>query len=209
MKWKDVGVTAGFILTISAPLLADTPSRPALAVRIYNSAGVSTEDLRVATVEAETILQAAGITVAWMDCWHRDRESPGAPEHCRQPLERNSLTIRLQDAAATTKRIVSMGYSLVNLPDRAPFLATVYPDLVASVARSASVDARPLLGRAIAHEIGHLLLNANGHGDAGLMREKWTRLELQKNKRSDWEFLHQETSIMLAAVATRVSEAAR
>ena len=209
MNWKNVGATAGLILTVSASLLAEPPSAPALAVRIYNSAGVPAEDLRVATLEAETILHAAGITVSWMDCWHRDRESPGAPEHCRQPLERDSLTLRLQDAASTPTRIVSMGYSLVNLPDRAPFLATVYPDLVASVSRSASVDSRPVLGRAIAHEIGHLLLNANSHGDAGLMRKKWTRTELQKNNRSDWEFRNQETSIMRAAVAARVSAAAR
>ena len=81
-----------------------------------------------------------------------------------------------------------MGFSLVNLEKGVPFLATVFVDLVASISRSAAVDFRRLLGWAIAHEIGHLLLNTSRHADQGLMRADWSRGELRQNKATDWAF---------------------
>jgi hypothetical protein len=210
MKWNAVGAVVVGLLTIPALLLAEHRPSPGLAVRIYNNVGIAPHELRVATLEAESILQAAGVTVSFMECWHRDAEPAMASDTCRQPLSANALTLRLPAAASTPKgKIVSMGYSLVQLNDRAPFLATVYSDLVGSVARNANIDPLPLLGRAIAHEIGHLLLNTTSHANAGLMREKWTRTELQKNDPVDWEFRDQDTQIMRSAVSTRLSEASR
>jgi hypothetical protein len=45
-----------------------------------------------------------------------------------------------------------------------------------------------LLGRAIAHEIGHLLLRSNAHAESGLMREVWTAEQVVRNRREDWTF---------------------
>jgi hypothetical protein len=213
MDWKDVGATAAVLLVFSTSLMADPQTTSNLTVRIYNNAGISPEDLRLATLEAEHILRKANITTSWVECWYRTTESPRATEHCHEPLGSNTLTLRLQAAtSAAATKVVSMGFALVNLQDRAPFLATVYSDRVEAVARSANVDTRSLLGRAVAHEIGHLLLNTNRHADAGLMREKWTRVQLRENDPLDWGFLDQEPIIMQAAVAARnaaVSEASR
>jgi hypothetical protein len=204
MALKDVGATAAVLLALSTSLPAEQQTVAKLTVRIYNNAGILPDDMRLATLEAEHILRSAAISASWVECWYRDTESPRATEHCQESLGNNTLTLRLQAATSVaTTKVVSMGYALVNLEDRAPFLATVYSDRVASVARSADVDPRLLLGRAIAHEIGHLLLNTNRHADAGLMREKWTRIELRKNDPMDWEFLDQEPVIMRAAVAAR------
>lgn len=209
MTWQAVGAVA-VLLTIPSSLAAEPPPDATLAVRIYNNVGISPDDLRIATLEAETILQAAGVTVSWMECWHRDAQPAGAPDICGGPLEGTALTLRLPvPASVRTSKVVSMGYSLVRLEDRAPFLATVYSDLVSTVARNANVDSRILLGRAIAHEIGHLLLNTTRHADTGLMREKWTRGELQKSDPLDWEFRDQDRMIMKAAVSTRLNAASR
>jgi hypothetical protein len=43
-----------------------------------------------------------------------------------------------------------------------------------------------LLGRAIAHEIGHLLLGTASHACAGLMRARWLTGELQRDWPLDW-----------------------
>jgi hypothetical protein len=77
-------------------------------------------------------------------------------------------------------RFVSMGFSLVGTPGAAPFLATVYVDRAESVARGAGIDPRRVLGLAIAHEIGHVLLNSNSHAPSGLMRADWSRTELRR-----------------------------
>src|SRR5439155_23282002 len=99
-----------------------------------------------------------------------------------------------------------LGFSLVNAADgSAPYLATVYADLTADVARRAGVDSRELLGRAMAHEIGHLLLGTNEHAATGLMRAAWSRAELRRDHTPDWQFLPGEVEQMRAAIAKRNS----
>jgi hypothetical protein len=60
------------------------------------------------------------------------------------------------------------------------------------VSRRTGLDAPELLGRAIAHEIGHLLLRAPGHAQSGLMRPLWTDEELSQNRPGDWTFSEAE-----------------
>ena len=100
-----------------------------------------------------------------------------------------------------------MGFSLVNSRNGVAHLSTVYSDQVASVSRRAGVDARVVLGRAIAHEIGHLLLDSNQHAKAGLMREIWSQSELRRNNPADWSFQDEEARIMRAAVSSRITAA--
>ena len=204
-----VGALVAVLLTTPSAVTAET--RPStLTVRIYNNVGISPEHLRVATREAETILQAAGVSVFLLECWHRDAEPADAHEDCRRAPDGQTLTLRLPAAPSSrSTRMVSMGYSLVQVGDRAPFLATVYTDRVMTVARDANVDPHRLLGRAIAHEIGHLLLNTTHHANGGLMREKWTRSELRNNDPLDWEFRDQDMRVMRVAVSARLNEAAR
>jgi len=60
---------------------------------------------------------------------------------------------------------------------------------VTLVAGRTGVDEATLLGRAVAHEIGHLLLGTSQHADAGLMRAHWSDRELQQGSEADWTFL--------------------
>ena len=58
---------------------------------------------------------------------------------------------------------------------------------------AAAVDVKPtsigtLLGRAMAHEIGHLLMGRAAHAVRGLMRPRWTRAEVARNVKADWGF---------------------
>ena len=111
--------------------------------------------------------------------------------------------LRLQRApAANRERFASLGFALVT-PDTLPFLATVFADLAEGVARRAGVSSRPVLGRAIAHEIGHLLRNENNHSKDGLMRATWSQAELRKKGGAGWQFQDEEAETMRAAVARR------
>ena len=98
-----------------------------------------------------------------------------------------------------------MGFSLVRAVDAAPFLSTVYVDRVESVARASGIEARRLLGLAIAHEIGHVLLNSNSHATAGLMRADWSRDELRRSDAGAWRFLEGEAAHLRTAAAQRQS----
>jgi hypothetical protein len=59
-------------------------------------------------------------------------------------------------------------------------------NIVLTRAHEANVDSGRLLGRAIAHEIGHLLLGTSGHANRGLMRARWLTGELQRDWPLDW-----------------------
>ena len=87
-----------------------------------------------------------------------------------------------------------MGFSLVATPGATPFLATVYVDRAESVARGAGIDPRRVLGLAMAHEIGHVLLNSNSHAPSGLMRADWSRTELRRQDAAAWSFLETEAA---------------
>lgn len=66
-------------------------------------------------------------------------------------------------------------------------LSTVYVDRVDWLAQQARADRGTLLGRAMAHELTHLLLGSNDHTAAGLLRDRWTAEELVRNRPEDWQ----------------------
>ena len=97
-----------------------------------------------------------------------------------------------------------MGFSLVSGSKEPAYLSTVFVNVVWSVAHGAGVDPRDLLGLAIAHELGHVLLNTNSHARTGLMRANWSRAELRRADESDSRFLSNEAATMRQAVEGRV-----
>jgi hypothetical protein len=96
-----------------------------------------------------------------------------------------------------------MGFSLVRIEGATPFLSTVYVDRAESVARVAGTDPQRVLGLAIAHEIGHVLLNSNTHAAAGLMRADWPRHELRRKDAAAWNFLESEAAHVRSAALER------
>ena len=58
----------------------------------------------------------------------------------------------------------------------------VFYDRVDVLARKHVADAAQILGHAIAHEIGHILLNDQRHSPAGIMRGEWNLRDLQNTR---------------------------
>jgi len=172
-------------------------------IRSYNNFGVPAADLAAAREHAEAIFQQAGLNIVWTDCWVGDRQQSDATPRCQQPVG-GDIVLRLQKTKETDRsRFVSMGFSLVGTPGAAPFLATVYVDRAESVARGAGVDARRVLGLAMAHEIGHVLLNSSSHAQSGLMRADWSRTELRRKDATAWRLLDAEAAQIRATALER------
>jgi hypothetical protein len=185
MGWQEVGLAATII------------------IRSYNSFGVPAADLAAARQDAEAILEQAGVSVVWEECWVGGPGPKPAASRCEEPVG-GDIVLRLQKTRnADRSKFVSMGFSLVGTADAMPFLATVYVDRVASVARGAGADSRRVLGLAIAHEIGHVLLNSNTHAVSGLMRADWSRHELRRTDSAAWSFLETEAADLRSAAEVR------
>ena len=206
MERQVVGAIAAVLVIMPHVGAAQVRSSEAtvLTVRTYNNFGVSPEDLHAAQQEAAAVLRAVGIEIVWLDCWFGRREPAEAPRQCGQPREEGEIVLRLQSGNRNSSdRFVSMGFSLVGGAEP-PYLSTVFPDVVQSVARGAASDARRVLGLAIAHEMGHLLLNINQHAHSGLMRADWSRTELRQHDASNWRFLGTEDIVIREAAFHRV-----
>lgn len=174
-----------------------------IIVRSYNNFGVPAADLAAARQHADAVLQQAGVNVMWQDCWVGAGDAASMSARCDAPVG-TDIVLRLQKSGEPGRsKFVSMGFSLVGLRDAAPFLATVYVDRVESVAKGASTDASRVLGLAIAHEIGHVLLDSNSHAPGGLMRADWSRNELRRKDDSAWQFLENEAARVRAAATSR------
>jgi hypothetical protein len=174
-------------------------------VRTYDSTALPPADRQSAIATAAAILGAAGLDVEWRSCGAAFVRSAADP--CLAPLGANELALRLVTLAPPPNRKgpVALGDSHVDTQARGGSLATVYVNRVAELAHTCRVDVRTLLGRTIAHEIGHLLLGTRNHAAAGLMRAVWSAAALQRGHAGDWLFTPHEASLMRDAVRTRAA----
>ena len=175
--------TAGAV-TLALATLAVAPVRaeqPRVVIRVYDMASTDAGARTVAMRTAADAIASAGIAVTWRDC-----SRGGAAHPCRTVRDPGELVVRVAPGPGPAN--VELGFAPIDRDGRATVIATVYYDLVQRVSRRTGLDAGELLGRAIAHEVGHLLLRAPGHAHSGLMRPLWTDAELMQNRPGDWTF---------------------
>ena len=190
--------------TVSSVVHAAPENTPQVAaqltVRVYDMTMVPAADQTAALRAAAGVLAVAGINTAWVVCG-----PSAAADGCERPLAGGEVSVRLArlPAAPNAHGLLQLGYSLVNTQAGEGRLATVFVDRVEWLARPAGADSPTVLGLAIAHEIGHLLLGTNAHAASGLMRALWSRHELQHARNSDWLFLPAEASRMRTALVAR------
>jgi hypothetical protein len=188
---REFARTTAAILAVVLMTSTRTPASSAviddsLLVRIYDNAGILASELTSALRTTHDILRRADLIVDWVQC--RARRDGPVPAVCDQPLSTSDVVVRLIEGSdKETGERRALGYSLFDSNGISGF-ATVYVDRVDWLARRAQYARAPLLGRAIAHEIGHLLLRSNAHTDSGLMREVWTAEQVVRNRREDWTF---------------------
>ena len=178
-----------------------------LSVHTYNYSGVSADELAAARRHAEAIFRRANITISWIDCRTSGRDALDILPTCRTDLRPDEVMLRIMPGGGpTVDRITSLGFSLVNREDaHAAWLSSVFTNRVAALASQAGIDPTLLLGRAIAHEVGHLLIGSTDHARAGLMRAFWSHAELTHGSGSEWVFLENEARAMRSSLSTRIA----
>jgi hypothetical protein len=199
------GIVVFFVFAFVAPASAavvDPELR--VVIRTYD-ASTAAGDLVPALAAAAAVLEDAGIGVAWVRCDVALVRRDGNP--CLAPLAANELAIRfvrLPPHLAEQDR-VTLGDSLVDTRLRAGSLATLYVTRVSALAARCQVDGRLLLGRAVAHEIGHLLLGTSAHASSGLMRAAWSQQALRDERPDAWTFTAEDAHAIRDAVRMRTA----
>ena len=174
---------------------------PAVVVRFYKTT-IPAEEFSAARRLAAGILDGAGIAVSWSGCWSDAGQIGPA---CQRPPAVNEVILHIvaaTDANARDHRH-SLGFSMIDRGTATGTVANVYADRVAALAEGVGADRVCLLGRAIAHEIGHLLMGTSRHSARGLMRPVWSQQELRRNASLDWRFSDEDARTMRNLIEAR------
>jgi hypothetical protein len=129
--------------------------RVTVVVRLDDLVPVPASDLCRAKTELERVMRTAGVDVTWSD-----GTVPGFV-----PLTL-ILVNPTEPSVADSDPDEHVGGEALPLAGR----AYVYPNRLAAAANKQTVDGRVILGRVMAHELGHLLLPPNSHSRVGIMR---------------------------------------
>ena len=198
----SIAVRAGQAIAFAILLIVSAATARAethrIVVRVYET-GMGDLAMRTAAIRAaSSIVELAGISVEWYDCTEDGRRSV-----CQDARRAGNFIARimptlLPGAALRQGSLEALdhhgdakpplGFAVVDPDTRMGKMATVFHDQIDAVARRAGVARSELLGRALAHEVGHLLLGARGHGRTGIMRAVWTDDELMRDRPEDWLF---------------------
>jgi len=153
-----------------------------LNVRVFNYApGCSGQARKEAQAIASRIFYRAGIEVRWVDC-SLSGDGTLTFQECTAPLQTTTIILRLVPTSPATR--AHFGRDTLGIAAQAETgtdaSASVFHDRVKQLAAAWLVSLPLVLGHAMAHEIGHLLLGAGSHSPGGLMREHWKRQDLTR-----------------------------
>jgi hypothetical protein len=184
-------------------MVGATPAAPELAVtvRVYNYAQPSSTLLAEAEHEAGRIFAEAGLKTVWLDCMPAHSGLlPQAP--CQDAIEATDIRLRILTLPVRNSlQDTALGFAV------APVLATVYYESVLALAKydDREFEGSIVLGCAIAHEIGHLLLGSNRHSLTGVMRAQWERKQIRQALMGAMLFTPDQARLMQAETQKRMT----
>jgi len=171
--------------------------RPSLIIRVYDTTDTDSLLRAEAIRTAARIVAEAGIFVEWRDCTSTSTEPA-----CQNVRPGRDLIVRIMPEGSPSASFrgsalqlrtvpgvsLQLGVAVINPVTLSGEMATIFHEQVRAVARRSGVDDTELLGRAVAHEVGHLLLRVREHSATGIMRGAWSLEELTTNRPEDWQF---------------------
>lgn len=185
-------MSTSVLLFVAAALAGAPPEamaeigRVEVTVRLYG-VGLSAPSTERALATAASVLAPAGVVVSWVRCDPRDAVKP---IDCDRPPDVDDLIVRLVRAGLPEgyRGELPLGDALIDTHRCVGVIGTVYVDRVLWLAAAVPTAPAVVLGRVIAHEVGHLLAGSSVHQErGGVMRPRWTRAELRRGRRSDWQ----------------------
>jgi hypothetical protein len=173
-----------------------------LVLRIYDVAGASPREVVQAEQAASSILGQAHIEAAWIACrTPQAQETPDA--RCAEQIRPSEFVVRV--VAGSPQPDGPLGEAHVDVGSATGAVATIFLARVRRLAADAGMDAGTLMGRAIAHEAGHLLFGDASHSSTGLMRPHWSAAALRAEAPRAWTFSSREARRLQERMIARLA----
>jgi hypothetical protein len=192
--------------------LADAPVtrsgrdiQPTLTLRVYNYAHLDPGLLTSAEEVATSILKNAGAVTVWVECPLSSADFERYPG-CQQGMQTTDFVIRLLPASMASKVPVSnepLGFAQHCPDSERACVANIFYAKVDELALLEGRGSARILGHAMAHELGHLLLGENAHSRSGVMRGVWCREDLRFMSWSELNFTLRQSDQIRASLLRR------
>lgn len=162
-RWGACGVTLWVVLAGPSDAVA-AQERSSIVVNLDDRARLPERDLSQAKVEVDRMFQAIGVEIAWVEGRLPGRVGgshtvAGLPRHLSVTLANNL------EAPSRGARGCALGLAVPALAS-----AYVFYNRIIDESLLHPVDVTVVIGRVIAHELGHLLLLPVSHSRYGIMR---------------------------------------
>ena len=195
-RGRSIGPVFGaFLVAFSLHTQASAQTAPTVRVVLHDSSSAG-ELLAEASDFAIGVFRDAGIEVGIANGDQPRVCAPGDAEHfCVQVL----LRPRHPEFDPGKRR--PMGVALAADRDRA--VVSVYLDVVTEVALRFGLPVGKVLGIAVAHEIGHVMLPPPSHSPAGIMQPSWDGDDLRHAAGGDVAFTDQQAALMRERLLNR------
>jgi len=214
-KWQLILGLAAMAGT-AHPAAANPAADHTFTIHVRNYARVDSKTIAQAEKVASRIFQQAGVVSQWADAPVPGQDSSNAPD--QQAVGLSDLRVNILPAAMSDKWNLAAGVTGLT-PGEGPnrVLAYIFYNRVEEMQRrhleafqrkdaEFPVSAAELLGAAIAHEVGHILLNLAIHSKTGIMRGNWDLGVLQDSIYGCLYFTKDQEKTMQAEVARRARQ---
>ena len=171
----------------NVPRAAAQSEAPAVRIRILDYAPIANDVIAQAQQRVTDIYESIGVQLRWQATVRPLDPSSSGADTLTEAAE--FVLIVLSPNMSRRMKIAphAVGMAIVP-PQGGGRIAYVLFDRVTQVARAARSEVTDVLGRVMAHEIGHLMLPDGSHSGSGLMRAGWNIKELHRPPDSAFEF---------------------
>jgi hypothetical protein len=188
-----LGLEIGLLLPVAGTAQSILGNPLEVRVSIFDDAGVGVATMREAESEASRVFRRANIEVIWLNC-PQDGLEQISFDRCAAASFPTHLHLRVIPRAHSAK-VSTMGMSFLSADGEGCY-ADLFYEVVVDGQMETHVRAVVILGHAMAHELGHLLLGTNSHSRDGLMRARWNRGDLAQAARGNLLFSPKESTRM-------------
>lgn len=207
-----------FLLAVGLPEIGTTtlaqPAKGKLTINlyVYNYAQVPERTLREAENQAGEIFRKIGVNTLWVQVPFISREKQ-LEFLSRRSQNSSGLDLRISIPSPLTVKTMEkhlgrqdhvFGLSMY-AKDTPGHLAYVFYHRIEEFVRAQNLHEHKarLLGLAMAHEIGHLLLPLYPHSSRGVMRATWNRQDFELAARGNLDFTPKQTELIRREVLKR------
>jgi hypothetical protein len=173
------------------------PAEPTaiITLRVANYAQVPGWILAAAVRKAQSLLHEAGVDTKWLESplagvTVGPQASPGAGDFL--------LTVARKVMRERRSEQEALGFALPCPQGKGGCMAYIFYARIETMAADGDASLSDILGHAMAHEIGHLLLGPS-HSPVGIMRAEWNRRDLESAALNQLSFAPEQIELLRGA----------